>query len=109
MLYLRTGDYSRKIWGQTFSTGLLTKVVKRFGFEDSRKVSTPLDLNITLCERSDDDRLLNVKEYKSIVGSFIYLVKGSRPDLAFTVTLSGQTHHVQIRQICKLLKESFDT
>ncbi|KAI1004071.1 hypothetical protein K3495_g4138 [Podosphaera aphanis] len=45
---------------------------------------------MTLCKGSEEDRLLNVKEYQSILRSLMYLVIGTRLDLAFTVILLSQ-------------------
>ncbi|KAI0992742.1 hypothetical protein K3495_g15443, partial [Podosphaera aphanis] len=70
--------------------GYSKKILKRFGFENAHKVSTPLDPNVTLCKGCEEDRLENMKEYQAIVGSLMYLVIGSRPDLAYTVTLLSQ-------------------
>ncbi|KAI1001633.1 Retrovirus-related Pol polyprotein from transposon [Podosphaera aphanis] len=70
--------------------GYSKRILERFGFNDAHKISTPLDPNITLYKGIEEERLKNVKEYQAIVGSLMYLVIGSRPDLAYTVTLLSQ-------------------
>ena len=70
--------------------GYSKKVLSRFGFENAHKIGTPLDPSVTLCIGCEEDHIANVKEYQAIVGSLMYLVIGSRPDLAFTVTLLSQ-------------------
>ncbi|KAI1005121.1 hypothetical protein K3495_g3097 [Podosphaera aphanis] len=67
--------------------GYSKKILKRFGFTNAHKVGTPLNPNVTLFKGTEEERLENVKEYQAIVGSLMYLVIGSRPDLAYTVTL----------------------
>ncbi|KAI0993507.1 Retrovirus-related Pol polyprotein from transposon, partial [Podosphaera aphanis] len=70
--------------------GYSKKILERFGFTNAHKVGTPLDPNVTLFKSTEEERLENVKEYQAIVGSLMYLVIGSRPDLAYTVTLLSQ-------------------
>ncbi|KAI0998485.1 hypothetical protein K3495_g9711 [Podosphaera aphanis] len=70
--------------------GYSKKILERFGFTNAHKVGTPLDPNVTLFKSTEEERLENVKEYQAIFGSLMYLVIGSRPDLAYTVTLLSQ-------------------
>ncbi|KAI0996392.1 hypothetical protein K3495_g11788 [Podosphaera aphanis] len=70
--------------------GYSKKILERFGFNNSHKISTPLDPNITLFKGIEEERINNVKEYQAIVESLMYLVIGSRPGLAYSVTLLSQ-------------------
>lgn len=66
------------------------KILERFGFANASKTSTPLDPNVFLFKSTEEERLENIKDYQAIFGSLVYLVIGSRPDLAYKVTLLSQ-------------------
>lgn len=70
--------------------GYSKKILERFGFTNAHIISTPLDPNVTLFKGTEEECLENIKEYQAIVGSLMYLFIGSRPDLAYTVTLLSQ-------------------
>jgi hypothetical protein len=55
---------------------------------DSRPIATPLDYNATFNKACEGDTLLDdVSYYQSIIGSLMYAVMGTRPDIAYTVTM----------------------
>lgn len=60
--------------------------LQRFGMENSKSVSTPMDKNSAkLMHTSKDDPAGDVP-YRQIVGCLIYLVTCTRPDIAFAVS-----------------------
>ncbi|GKA97442.1 putative ribonuclease H-like domain-containing protein [Tanacetum coccineum] len=59
----------------------VTDILKKFGFQDVRTASTPMDTEKHLLKDSDGDDV-NVHLYRSIVGSLMYLTS-SRPDIMF--------------------------
>jgi len=65
--------------------GYAKKLVGRFGLNQSKWCSTPLDVNIKL--RHEEGKLLpDPRPYRALVGSLIYLTI-TRPDIAFSVGL----------------------
>jgi len=65
--------------------GYARKLVGRFGLNQSKWCSTPLDTNIKL--RRDEGKLLSdPRPYRALVGSLIYLTI-TRPNIAFSVGL----------------------
>ncbi len=79
---------SRKLWITQREYTL--EVLKRFRMEETRTISTPMD-------KSALDLLNNLGEpapercpYRQAIGSLIYLVSCTRPDLAFTVRRLSQ-------------------
>ena len=82
-------EYNQK--GITLSQhNYIDKVLHRFNMENSRSVSTPLQENIKLHAGMGDDCIENITHYQSMIGSLMYAVVGSRPDLAHTITLLSQ-------------------
>jgi hypothetical protein len=68
----------------------INKILTKFQMNDSRPVATPLDPNITLGRLADQPTIEEHSRYQSIIGSLMYAVIGSRPDLAQTTTLLSQ-------------------
>jgi hypothetical protein len=72
-----------------------TAVVQRFGYGDCNPVPTPvmanLKLSTSMCALSlDDIHYMKDKPYRSVVGSLMYLMTGTRPDLAYLVQQLSQ-------------------
>ena len=62
-------------------------ILKRFGLSDCSPVSLPVDTNHTLVKGTRDEAIEDITRYQQIIGSLMYTVTGTRPDLAYTVTL----------------------
>ena len=79
MLYLSQRDY-------------IEKVLRRFNMHDAKPVSTPLAahfrLSSALCPVSDDDiEYMSRVPYSSAVGSLMYVMVCSRPDLSHALSV----------------------
>lgn len=69
----------------------IDKIMERFGMQDCKSVSTPMD---TQLERSDiEGDPMDPKLYQKAIGSLMYLMIGTRPDLAFVIGRLSQ--HMQ--------------
>jgi len=53
-------------------------------------VTLPLDPNSKLRKFLDGNNIVDATLYQQIIGSLMYLVIGTRPDLAFTISLLSQ-------------------
>ena len=68
------------------------RILDRFGFKDCNSLSTPTNTSIKLsgdmAPTTPDDvaAMVNVP-YREAVGSLMYLMIGSRPDIAYAVSL----------------------
>lgn len=79
-----TTDHDGKTWiGQNNYT---TNVLGEFGMEETKPVSTPVDVNSKLLAASDDSDLVGQRLYQSAVGSLLYLSCWIRPDITFAVS-----------------------
>ena len=79
MLYLSQRDY-------------IEKVLRRFNMHDAKLVSTPLAAHFRLCSAlcpvSDDDiEYMSRVPYSSAVGSLMYAMVCSRPDLSHALSV----------------------
>ncbi len=67
-------------------------ILEEFGMTNCKDASTPLPIGIRY-GRATDENKLNIEEgsgYRTLIGSMMYLVTGTRPDLAFAVTYMSQ-------------------
>jgi len=77
----------------------IDRILERHGMQDSRPSLTPLDPNTRL--RSDpigesslhDTQHISLEVYQSAVGSLMYAMLGTRPDIAYSVGLVSQFSH----------------
>ena len=59
------------------------RIVERFDMDQSKPVATPIEPRLCL-DRNTDAEPVDVP-YREAIGSLMYLMKGSRPDLCFAV------------------------
>jgi hypothetical protein len=93
----------------------IQKVLHRFNMHDSNPVSTPIALHFKLssdqCPAKDEDlKYMSKVPYYSVVGSLIYAMVCSRPDLSYAMSLvsiymtnPGRTHWEAVKWIFKCL------
>ena len=93
----------------------IQNILKRFNEYDSKPKSTPCDPSIYEMLKPQSPKLENPTEYRAIVGSLIYLLTGTRPDIAFVVTLLSRfmnkplkIHMLIARGVLKYLKGTLD-
>lgn len=75
---------SNKIWLD--QSKYIVEILKKYGMTDSKPVGTPSDANQKLSSQMcKDGNLVGKVPYQEAVGSLLYLVQGTRPDLTFAV------------------------
>ncbi|WJX64387.1 hypothetical protein P8452_49170 [Trifolium repens] len=96
----------------------LKKVVERFRMSDSKVVNTPLGhhskLSIKQCPQSEDERKkMESTPYASGVGSIMYGMVCSRPDLSYAISVvsrfmanPGQVHWQALKWVLRYLNGS---
>ena len=113
------------VWNNDGSCNLqqrqyLLDVLERFKMTDCKPVSTPLQLGVKLSKsmcatsKKDRDDMADVP-YRSAVGSLIYLVTGTRPDIAVAVgevskylENPGRLHWAAVKRILRYLKGTIE-
>ena len=60
------------------------KLLQKFGMENFKPVSNPVNTNTKLVKKMDDDSI-DQRMYQTAVGSLLYLSTKTRPDIAFAV------------------------
>ena len=87
--------------------------LRKFGYLDSKPVSTPYDGNTQL--KKNTQYSVSKKRYSQIIGSLMYLMNSTRPDIAYAVTrLSRYTHNpdkshwIALNRVARYLKGTID-
>ena len=67
-------------------TRYITKILERFGMQDCKGISTPMEAAaLPLCSTDPAEAIKRTK-YQSKVGNVMYAMLGTRPDLALVVS-----------------------
>lgn len=93
----------------------LERILKRFNMADYKVLSTPMDINAKLIKSIEKSNNEKNYPYKEAIGSLIYLMIGSRPDIAYSVSKLSQfmdaydkTHWTAVKHILRYLKGTLD-
>jgi hypothetical protein len=98
----------------------ISKVLKRFNMESAKPLSTPLPTYVKLstcdCPTSDEDKeFMSKVPYQSAVGSLMYAMVATRPDIAFAVgavsrfmSNPGKKHWDAVKLILRYLSGTKD-
>ncbi len=68
----------------------ITEVVSHFGFSNSCPVSTPMASNPKLGLHSQPEPTVNTHKYQSCIGSVMYAMLGTHPDIGYMITKLSQ-------------------
>lgn len=110
-----TYDESGGIWLD--QSKYIHDILARFGMSDCKPVKTPSDpnqkLSIEMCDSEDENS--EAYPYQEAVGSLLYLVQGTRPDIAFAVNdvsrfnnNHGKAHWAAVKRIFRYIKGTAD-
>ncbi|MCO6516483.1 MAG: hypothetical protein J6586_08315, partial [Snodgrassella sp.] len=107
-------DRSRRLIGLSQSA-YIDKILKRFNMQNSKKGYLPMEVKHGLCNEFCASTPVEVARmskvpYASAVGSIMYAVKCTRPDVAFAQNITsqfqqnlGEKHWVDVKHILKYL------
>ena len=60
--------------------------LRKFGLIDANPVKIPLPANSTFEKNAEQSSPTLIQKYQSLMGTLLYIMLGSRPDIAFHVT-----------------------
>ena len=87
------------------------KILERFNMSDCKPKAVPCELGANKTSAVNESEFENVKLYREIVGSLIYLMTCARPDLCYVVTYLSQhlskpmkSHYGMAKQVLRYLK-----
>jgi hypothetical protein len=91
----------------------INSVLHRFGMQDCNGTMTPIDARPPIEFTPVDSESQQL--YQSLIGSIMYIMLGTRPDLAFTIsalskfsTSAGQSHLSLAKRVLRYLRETVD-
>jgi len=108
-LGINVSQYEDKI---VISQSAYTKsLIRKFGLENAKSVSTPGDASSFLEKATDESKLFDCEIYQSAVGALLYLSTKTRPDIAYCVSnvakfssLPTVEHWTAVKRILRYLK-----
>ena len=93
----------------------LINILRKFGLEDAKTVSTPSDPNVKLEKEDGYSNPVDATYYHSLVGNLLYAAMATRPDIAHTVGMLGrynsapnEAHMTAAKRVCRYLKGTID-
>ena len=112
-------DRSRRLIGLSQSA-YIDKVLKRFNMQDAKKGFLPMSHGISLSKTQspttpDERRRMDGIPYASAVGSIMYAMVCTRPDVSFALSMvgryqadPGESHWTAVKNILKYLRRTKD-
>ena len=93
----------------------IDSILERYGMIDCKPVSTPLAPGARLAKATENDKLADERDYQAIVGSLIYAMLCTRPDIGYTVQQLSQfcskptnAHYQAAKRALRYLKGTRD-
>lgn len=95
----------------------IKKVIANFRMQDAKTAATPIGAHLKLSSVKDAEECIDTDEitYASAVGSIMYAMVGSRPDLAYAIGLvsrfmsrPGEIHWEAVKWLLRYMKGSSD-
>jgi hypothetical protein len=68
----------------------IEKILKRYRMNDCNTIGTPLEEHSHLVKGTEEEQIDHPALYQSLIGSLMYFVIGTRPDLAHTISFLSQ-------------------
>src|SRR5437667_6018079 len=82
-------------------------ILERYGMQNSKPASVPLSTGTRLVKATTMDVLTDQKEYQSIIGSLMYAMLATRPDLAQSIQQISQFSQMPTTTHEKAVKQAF--
>lgn len=92
-------------------TAFIDKILARFSMQNCNPVGTPVDHNQRFHRITEKEPQADTTQYQQILGSIMYLVTGTRPDLAYASTHLSQyssnpsaSHFSAVKRLLRYVK-----
>jgi Reverse transcriptase (RNA-dependent DNA polymerase) len=92
-------------------TQYIQKILQRFNMDDCKPVGTPMDISVKLIKAKDNEELFEILKYQSAVGSLMYGMLGTRPDITFAISAISRynnsptdKHWTAVKRVLRYLK-----
>ena len=93
----------------------LKNVLARFGMQDCKQVSTPMETNKCFAKMSEGEEAADMRLYQSAIGSLNYAAVATRPDLSTAVgklsqhmTNPSSDHWAGVKRVLRYVKGTLD-
>jgi len=95
----------------------ITTILRRFGMEQTHRVSTPIDPNIKLdlAEDRQEKELEDITDYQAVVRSLMYAALATRPDISYALAALSRynlrpftSHMTTAKRVLQYLKSTAD-
>ena len=90
-------------------------LLKKYGMQDCKPVSTPVDANRKVMAENDKDEPTDQQQYQSMIGSLMYLAVNTRPDICYAIgklakfsNKPTKTHLTALKRVLRYLKGTAD-
>jgi hypothetical protein len=90
-------------------------ILSRVDMVSCNGVQTPMEVNSHLCPFENETDITKTSEYQSTVGSVMYAMLGTRPDLAYSISTLGKfssapimSHHSALKRVIRYIKQTSD-
>lgn len=92
----------------------IENLIKKFNVENCKSFKTPIEKNLNLNHNSNND-LQTKLPYKELLGSLMYIMMSTRPDICFSIAYFGRIqdcatdeHFNHLLRVLKYLKTTID-
>ena len=93
----------------------LKNVLARFGMQDCKPVSTPMEANKCFTKLAEGDEAVDTRLYQSAIGSLNYAAIATRPDLSTAIgklsqfmTSPSSDHWAGVKRVLRYIKGTLD-
>src|SRR5579871_6115728 len=84
----------------------ISKILTQFNMQDCKPAKTPLEPNIKI-SKSTEPEPYNLQYYQKAIENLMYAMLGTRPDIAYTVSVISQFHSNPNQTHWNILKQTF--
>ena len=94
----------------------IDKMLERFGMTECKPVKTPMNEDLVAAESESQDAMVAASfPYRELIGSLMFLMTQTRPDLAFVLSMLSrhlhnftETHWIAAKRVLRYVKGSRD-